>query len=86
MSRQLVQPIHVLFNYLQQKEQVLVWLYDNPHVRFQGYVKGFDEFLNVVLDECVEINLKTDTRNELGQLLLKGECITLIQPLIDSME
>ena len=86
MSRQLVQPIHVLFNYLQQKEQVLVWLYDNPNVRFQGYVKGFDEFLNVVLDECVEINSKTDTRNELGQLLLKGECITLIQPVIDQME
>ena len=86
MSRQLIQPIHVLFNFLQQKEQVFIWLYDNPNVKFQGYVKGFDEFLNVVLDECVEINVKSDTRNELGQLLLKGECITLIQPVLDVMQ
>jgi small nuclear ribonucleoprotein E len=81
MSRQLVQPIHVLFNFLQQKEHVQIWLYDNPHVRFQGYIKGFDEFLNVVMDDCVEVNTKANTKIELGKLLLKGECITLIHPL-----
>lgn len=82
MSRQLVQPIHVLFNFLQQKEQVLVWLYDNPNVRYQGFIKGFDEFLNLVLGNCQSLNSKTNETEELGEILLKGECVTLIQPVI----
>uniref|UniRef100_A0A0D3F050 Small nuclear ribonucleoprotein E n=2 Tax=Oryza TaxID=4527 RepID=A0A0D3F050_9ORYZ len=44
------------------------------HVR----AKGFDEYMNLVLDEAEEINIKKDTRKSLGRILLKGDNITLM--------
>lgn len=41
--------------------------------------KGFDEFMNLVLDSAEEVNIKTGTRKTLGRILLKGDNITLIQ-------
>ncbi|KAG0364793.1 hypothetical protein BGZ54_007159 [Gamsiella multidivaricata] len=40
---------------------------------------GFDEFMNLVLDNAVEVNIKKSTRKEVGRILLKGDNITLIQ-------
>lgn len=40
---------------------------------------GFDEYMNVVVDEAEEIYVKTLNRNKLGRILLKGDNITLIQ-------
>lgn len=42
------------------------------------HVQGFDEYMNVVLDDAVEINLKKKSRTPLGRILLKGENITLV--------
>lgn len=44
----------------------------------EGQILGFDEFMNLVLDETVEISIKKESRTELGRLLLKGDSITLI--------
>jgi small nuclear ribonucleoprotein E len=41
--------------------------------------KGFDEFMNLVLDNAEEIHLKTKTRKPIGRILLKGDNITLLQ-------
>ncbi|GAA5995624.1 small nuclear ribonucleoprotein E [Rhodotorula paludigena] len=83
----LVQPINVIFKHLQQGARVQVWLYDNVEQRLEGKILGFDEFMNVVLDDAEEIWVK-DTkakkagdRQRLGRLLLKGENITLISPV-----
>lgn len=43
--------------------------------------QGFDEFMNVVVDEAFEISEKDGTRTELGRILLKGDNITLISSL-----
>jgi len=43
------------------------------------YAKGFDEYMNLVLDEAEEYHLKTQNRKKLGRILLKGDNITLIQ-------
>jgi len=44
-------------------------------------VQGFDEFMNVVIDEAAEVYVKeTKPRRELGRIMLKGDNITLIQP------
>ena len=42
-------------------------------------ILGFDEYMNVVLDEAEEVNIKTKNRNKVGRILLKGDNITLIQ-------
>jgi len=43
-------------------------------------LQGFDEFMNVVLDDAEEVYVKTHTRKALGRILLKGDNITLIAP------
>ncbi|KAH9964555.1 Sm-like ribonucleoprotein [Russula dissimulans] len=82
-QRVMVQPINVIFKNLQQRAKVIVWLYDNIEVRLEGRIIGFDEFMNVVLDEAAEVYVKeAKPRRELGRILLKGDNITLIQPVV----
>ncbi len=44
-------------------------------------IQGFDEFMNIVVDEAFEVSQKDDTKTELGRILLKGDNITLISSL-----
>ncbi|PVG02214.1 putative small nuclear ribonucleo protein E [Serendipita vermifera] len=82
-QRVMVQPINVIFRHLQQKTKVSIWLYDNVEMRIEGRIIGFDEYMNVVMDDATEVYSKTDQPSvPLGRILLKGENITLIQPLI----
>lgn len=43
------------------------------------HISGFDEYMNIVLDEAEELHMKTLDRKKLGRILLKGDNITLIQ-------
>ena len=45
-------------------------------MQLEGQIIGFDEYMNMVLDDAVEIGKK---RTEVGRILLKGDAITLIQ-------
>ncbi len=40
--------------------------------------QGFDEYMNLVLDNAEELSVKKKTRRQLGRILLKGENITLM--------
>lgn len=44
-------------------------------------MRGFDEFMNIVVDEAVEISTKDGSKEQLGRILLKGDNITLISSL-----
>uniref|UniRef100_A0A158PCC7 Sm protein E n=1 Tax=Angiostrongylus cantonensis TaxID=6313 RepID=A0A158PCC7_ANGCA len=48
------------------------------HPQALGYIVGFDEYMNVVLDEAEELNMRTQSRNKLGRILLRGDNITMI--------
>jgi len=85
-KKALVQPVNVMFRYLQTKEKVEIWLFDNKMVRMEGIIRGFDEYMNLVLDEVLEVNYKSQTRQNLGMILLKGDCISLIRSLNPSAE
>ncbi|XP_022079352.1 small nuclear ribonucleoprotein E-like [Acanthaster planci] len=75
----MVQPINLIFRYLQNRSRVQVWLYDQNNLRIEGHIIGFDEYMNLVLDEAEEFHLKTKSRKPLGRIMLKGDNITLIQ-------
>lgn len=75
----MVQPINLIFRYLQNRSRVQVWLYENINSRVEGHIIGFDEYMNLVLDEAEEVNRKTQIRKNLGRIMLKGDNITLIQ-------
>ncbi|KLO19954.1 Sm-like ribonucleo protein [Schizopora paradoxa] len=81
-SKVMVQPINVLFGHLQKGTTVLIWLYDNLDMRIEGIIEGFDEFMNITLKDAAEVYLnESKPREELGEILLKGDNITLVQPL-----
>ncbi|KAL5475552.1 hypothetical protein EMCRGX_G025382 [Ephydatia muelleri] len=78
VQKVMVQPINLIFRYLQSKSRVQVWLYGRTNMRVEGIVIGFDEFMNVVMDDAEEVFVKTDARKQIGRILLRGDNITLI--------
>lgn len=79
IQKVMVQPINLIFRYLQNRSRIQVWLSENVKLRIEGLLIGFDEYMNLVLDDAHEFYLKTNTRKSIGKVLLKGENITLIQ-------
>jgi len=61
-----------------QKSRIQIWLYEQTDMRIEGRIIGFDEYMNLVLDEAEEISIKKKTRRVLGRILLKGDNITLM--------
>ena len=90
----LLPPINFIFKLLQQHSTVQIWLYEQLGIRIEGKIRGFDEFMNLVVDEAVEVRQgeakggkveegeeEEGARRELGQILLKGDNVCLIQSL-----
>ncbi|GCB17261.1 small nuclear ribonucleoprotein E [Aspergillus awamori] len=103
----LLAPIHFIFKLLQQRSTVSIWLYEQLAFRIEGKIRGFDEFMNLVIDDAVEVRMATKSEeekrrplgmrqfkllfiplgaamliiflNNLGQILLKGDNVSLIQ-------
>ena len=48
-------------------------------MRLEGQIIGFDEYMNMTLDNAEEISVKKGERKQIGRILLKGDCITLLQ-------
>ncbi|KAK6333902.1 mRNA splicing protein sme1 [Orbilia blumenaviensis] len=80
--RVLLPPINFIFKLLQTHATVQIWLYEQLQTRIEGKIRGFDEFMNLVIDDAVEIRLPSktedETRRELGRILLKGDNVTCI--------
>ncbi|KAL8338928.1 hypothetical protein RB598_007300 [Gaeumannomyces tritici] len=53
--RILLPPINFIFKLLQSHAPVQIWLYEQLGIRIEGKIRGFDEFMNLVLDDAVEI-------------------------------
>jgi small nuclear ribonucleoprotein E len=50
-------------------------------MRIEGQIIGFDEYMNLVLDQAEEVSVKKKTRKPLGRILLKGDNITLMMAM-----
>lgn len=74
-----MQPINLIFRYLQNRSRIQVWLSENVKLRIEGLLIGFDEYMNLVLDDAHEFNIKTNIKKTIGRIMLKGENIALIQ-------
>ena len=77
----MVPPINLIFKFFQQQSLVQIWLYEQISYRIQGKIRGFDEFMNLTIDDAYEINQKDFTKKKLGMILIKGDNITLISSL-----
>jgi len=74
----MTQPINAIFRLLQSKSRIQLMLYENTTTRIEGVLMGFDEYMNLVLDDAEELNMKKKTSTKLGRILLKGDNITLM--------
>ncbi|KAK7905557.1 hypothetical protein LTR67_000280 [Exophiala xenobiotica] len=67
----LLAPIHFIFSLLQKRSTVSIWLYENLRTRIEGKIRGFDEFMNLVVDDAIEVQLATrdapEKRRQLGK-------------------
>ncbi|RKP16810.1 like-Sm ribonucleo protein, partial [Rozella allomycis CSF55] len=52
----------------------------NGKRRVKGVLRGFDPFMNLVLDEAVEEVSNTET-NTLGMVVLRGNSVVLMEAL-----
>ncbi|KAL9075629.1 MAG: hypothetical protein Q9157_003937 [Trypethelium eluteriae] len=74
--RVLLPPINFIFKLLQSHANVKIWLYEQLGIRIEGKMRGFDEFMNLVIDDAFEVKqaIKGDsqeTRRPLGELFQK---------------
>lgn len=58
-KRVLLPPINFIFKLLQQRSTVQIWLYEQLGLRIEGKIRGFDEYMNLVIDDAVEIKQPT---------------------------
>merc|ERR1711872_473743 len=79
VQKVMVLPINLIFRFLQSRARVQIWLYENQNLRIEGHIIGFDEYMNVMLEQAEEVHMKKGTRKPIGRILLKGDNITLIQ-------
>lgn len=81
-------PVEVFKDMAANQCPVVVFLAERPHITFEALLIGYDEFMNVVLDQVVEINSKTNAKTLLGQLLLKSDCIAMVaeRPIDSAMQ
>merc|ERR1712168_1078377 len=79
VQKVMVQPINLIFRYLQNRARIQIWLYEQCNIRLEGHIIGFDEYMNLVLDDACEVHIKNKTKKPLGRILMKGDNITLIQ-------
>ncbi len=63
----------------QNNTRVTIWLYEDTKMRIEGQIIGFDEYMNLTLDNAVEIDVRSGARVDIGRILLKGDTVTLIQ-------
>ncbi|CAH8359121.1 unnamed protein product [Eruca vesicaria subsp. sativa] len=50
-----------------QKARIQIWLFEQKDLRIEGRITGFDEYMNLVLDEAEEVSIKKNTRKPLGE-------------------
>ncbi|KAL0225793.1 hypothetical protein P9112_013117 [Eukaryota sp. TZLM1-RC] len=81
----MISPIKVLFRFFTEKARVQFMLYENKDLRIEGVISGFDEFMNIVLQDAEELNVKKQTRKILGSILLKGDNISAVFPAPNAM-
>lgn len=74
----MTQPINQIFRFFTLKTRVQIWLFDQNDLRLEGRILGFDEYMNIVLDDAEELSVKKNARKSVGRILLKGDNITLI--------
>lgn len=80
-QRSMVRPTNVIDRMTEEHARVRIWLTHNNYVQYEGFIIGRDDYLNLVVDEVVEVNIKTKNTTNLGRILLKGDNVGLVHAI-----
>lgn len=80
-TRQMENPTVVVHRFMQEHQRVCVWYVHDNHVKLEANLLGYDEFMNVVLGDTTEINLRTNQTQHLGKILLRSDNVGVIHPI-----
>ncbi|BAM41202.1 small nuclear ribonucleoprotein [Theileria orientalis strain Shintoku] len=78
LQKIMTQPINQIFRFFTGGTRVQIWLFEQPYMKIEGTIRGFDEYMNMVLDDAQEVYMKKNLKKDVGRILLKGDCMTLI--------
>jgi len=67
----MTQPINLIFRFLQSKARIQIWMFEQSDLRVEGRIIGFDEYMNLVLDDAEEVSMKKKTRKSLGVPMIR---------------
>lgn len=79
--RLMERPAAVVHRFMKDQQRVCVWLIHDTQIKMEGNLLGYDEFMNIVLGDTTEVNLKTKERVKLGKILLRSDNVGLIHPI-----
>lgn len=54
----------------------MIWLYEDTKMQIEGQIIGFDEYMNMTLEDAVEV--VGGKRTDIGRILLKGDSISVL--------
>lgn len=80
-TKQMVSPANVVHKFMKDQQRVCVWLVHDTQTKIEGNLLGYDEFMNVVLGDAVEINQKKKESTKLGKILLRSDNVGVIFPV-----
>jgi 5'-nucleotidase len=72
------QVVNRLSGYLKEEKRIRIHLNQNSKMVIEGKIVGFDEFMNIVLEDADEIYLTKGSRLHLGRMMLRGECVGIV--------
>ena len=75
----MIPPITLIVKLLQQRSPVIIWLFEQLESKIEGKIRGVDEYMNLVIDDAINVSEKNGSRKELGRILLKADNIAMIQ-------
>ena len=52
----------------------------NGNRNVTGILRGFDPFMNLVMDDCVEV-VNAQTKNTIGMVVVRGNSVLLMEAL-----
>jgi small nuclear ribonucleoprotein G len=52
----------------------------NGNRKVTGILRGYDQFMNLVLDNTVE-EVSANERNEIGMVVIRGNSVVMMEPL-----
>eukprot|EP00796_Vickermania_ingenoplastis_P005870 gene5870-4191_t len=80
-TKQMLRPANIVYKFIQDGQRVRVWLVHDSQTKIEGVLLGYDQYMNVVLGDAKEIDLKKNQETNIGKMLLRSDNVGLIHPI-----